>query len=326
MATVSGAALSLASFDLMLLPGNDGRIYRYDPVNRLNLGSYLSGSYNMMIAADTNGISYSGSSGSSGILAHRYSTGETLGQFTVGSTQRAMILRSGTLFSLNSAGILRRYSTVNGSLLQSVTLPSNIVWRTMAMSQGNIIAVGTNTSNQLSFQNISASDFSLGGLLTSTVTTMAGSALGKADAVTNGVNGITSMAFSYLSASSVNLFQLTLNSLGVLTSTSSSSGSIGGAGFNDASDLPAVVAGHSGMYIYGQDATTPTTVARLARLDFGGSLLYITDTTTFTAPGGSWDVGNPGWHPANVIAPEPGSLMACGAGLVALLRRRKPRA
>lgn len=327
MATVGGTALSMASFDLMLLPGNDGRIYRYDPVNRLNLGSYLSTSYNMMIAADTDGVSYSGSSGTSSVLAHRYSTGENLGQFSVGSVQRAMLLRSGSLYSLNSTGQVRRYSTANGSLLDTVTLPANIVWRTMARIQGNLIAVGTNTSNQLSFQNISTADLSLGILLTSTITSTASSALGKADVATNALNGFSTLAFTYLNAGGLYCSQFLLNPSGYMTSTTSSTIAIGGSGgFNDASDLPAVVAGHSGLYIYGQDATTPTTVARLSRLDFIGSFLNTTNTTTFTAPGGSWDVNNPGWHPANIVAPEPGSLMACGAGLLALLRRRKPRA
>ena len=212
---------------------------------------------------------------------------------------------------------LRLFSSPSGTVFQSGNSGFSTNVRGTAFVGSNYAALSTDASGNIAI-NILSSSFAL---LSSTVivnvlATAGGVGALSGLAATTSSGGITNLWFSYRSNANVATLQKV-----TLTGTAIS-GSIGFSmtGFSTASLTTsyAVMAAHgSAVYVVGPDATTLTTTRIQKFGAFGGGTALISDgtTTAFSVP------TTGGWSGANVIAPEPSSLL--GLGLAALLLRRR---
>ena len=324
VASVGAASFVWASFDLMLLPGSDGRVYRYDPINRIQLGSFSSSSNNHMLAVDGAGQMFGCQSSGSSIRRYTYSNGELQGILSGQTNTRAINYSSNYVYVQSASGVTRYLST-NGTNGGTEVLSAGTIWRTSAIVGNYLIAVGINASNFITMQSINLTTFATSSIVTTTVTSSLATELGKAAIAVNSANGSTMLAFTYLSGSNLQFGRMSLNTSGELSSGTMSSTTINALnGFSTTSVMPAAVAGHNGMFLYGPDFTSPTTLARIEQFDMFNSLLS-NNTTTIAIPGGSFAVNNGNWHPANVVAPEPSTMLMGGVGGLAFLLRRRKR-
>jgi len=107
-----------------------------------------------------------------------------------------------------------------------------------------------------------------------------------------------------------------VNSGGSITSLSSSSGL--NALVSATANTPiAAVSGHQGFYLVGRD--TGGTLTRIIQYDSDNvpSIQGSYTTSVFTTP------TDRNWTMANVVAPEPGTMITLGVGLAALIRAKK---
>ncbi len=305
----------------MLIGGSDGRIHRYDPVNQVSLGSFNAGSSNLFITADSNGNAFYGSTAGNAIRQVRYGTGELV-QVLSGLNSGRSLDQSGNSIYMLAGSFVRRTGIVGGSVT-SVPLSGGVTWRTSGVFGNTYTAIGTDANHQIVVQSINLTTFTVGGLQGTNVFAQAGSSMGKASATSNPGSFDNQLAFSYLTSDgALNFGSFSLFSDGSLITPAL--GGIGLSGFSIANYMPTVTAGHSGWFVYGQDASA-STVARISRFDLFRSPLN-TYSYTIAAPGGEVPAGaSSGYHVYNVVAPEPGTLLALGVGGLALLRRRRAR-
>lgn len=84
-----------------------------------------------------------------------------------------------------------------------------------------------------------------------------------------------------------------------------------------ATGTPSVVAGHENLYVIGESSTAGRTrIVRFGMSATSGSTLLMNNFEVNFTP-------EPGMNAGIVVAPEPGTMLALGAGLAAVLRRRK---
>lgn len=319
---LSGGAATYSSFDMLLLPGADGRIYRHDPVNNVALGSYAAGVDNL-IAVDSNGRSFSGSSGSTSFVASDYSTGEVLGGMTASLLRSTEI--SGSAMFGNSLSAIRRYDLNNGGQTNASTLSSAANWHTIS-SHGivlQIIGIHATTGN-IALQTALQSDTTPGAFFTTVTSLLAGSTLGKSAVAFNAISGTQQVGFTYLDPTGTLIFgRYSLNSSGAFASTSLSATAL--TGFTTAGFMPATVRSHSGWFIVGQDGANAS-LMRIQQFALIGNNAVRLQNYTITAPGGGFGTHTSGvYQPSNVVAPEPGSLAVLGLGASALFKRKLRR-
>jgi len=101
------SSAALASFDLMLIGGPDGRIHRYDPINQISLGSVTASSNNTMVTGDSDGNVLYGVTGGSGLRQMRYGTGELVQILQGGASYVSLEARNGHLFQLTGDTVRR---------------------------------------------------------------------------------------------------------------------------------------------------------------------------------------------------------------------------
>lgn len=316
---VGGCALASASYDLMLLPGTDGRIYRHDPVNNVTLGSYYGDSTRYTVAADTNGLSYLTAESGSGCFVHSYSTGESRGMMSTNTNTRALELIGGALFTVSTTHI-RKYDITTGAFLSLSSLATGVDWLSGCSFGTTVHAIGMNTTTKaLCVQSLDITTGTLGTLLTTT-TIATGTQIGKAAAAQNTFTSAQQMVFSYLSAGTVSYGRMSLTATGQLSSSTVTTSPL--AGYVTTNVMPAAVTAHGGWFFYGQDATT-STLSRIRRFNlFNQSLAG--EEYTINTPGGTFAPRpNNTFQIANIVAPEPSSLLALGLGGLVMRRRRK---
>lgn len=308
---------ALASFDMMLMPNFSNRVNRYDPVNGVNLGGFNSNNARQVTIDQTRGIAYAYDSSAARIRGYNYSTGESVGLAGAVSGVKALEYHAGInrVLSLTGTGIS---SSALGSTSAAVltTLSAAVSWETMAIF-GNVITVfGNSGVGSIAYESYNATTgANLGGGSFGT-SLLAASSFGKATWISSPVSSNGYYVFTYVNASG-NLLLARSNATaagvaGVISSTTLS-------GFASSNVMPATVIGHNGFFIVGQSSTTATdTLVR--KLDnvpsFPAEYTQTISGTTFTA--GIYQA-------ANVVAPEPGSMIALGLGVAALVRKRRNR-
>lgn len=314
------SAFACASFDLMLIPGNDGRTYRYDPANNIQLGSYTSWSTNSrLITAEAGGFAYSSSVGT-GVLAHNFSNGQNMWSGTQAGTVVAMELADTRLFSLLSGGSFQISNKVTGASITTNTLATGNSWRSMSKFGKYITFIGSSFgTSALVYQQFNTETGVLGGLVTTSLIASNGTRIGKAAGFRNSLTNTGLTSFSFVDSSgALILVSLASDANGLLLGTTSG---IFLSNFSSTGFMPALVAGHSGFFAYGQDSTTAT-LARVRQFTIFSTPFGVGDNT-FTAPSGAFNGSTNTYQVANVVAPEPGSLIALSLGICAVLRKRR---
>lgn len=318
---VGSVVAAHASFELMLLPGADGRIHRYDPVNNINLGSYRTFSTTTMVTADLNGTSYSSTNGNTQFYAHNYSTGLASGSVTGATSNIASLVVNGSLYVMTTSGV-SKYNTITGSFQGQVLAGGTTTFRAMTSYGNRMIVLGYNSTGAITSQTFDMTTLVSSVVNTYGTTATIGSNMGRAASIRNEILNTSLVGFTYITNSgSLAFARIPVNSDGTITNltltqsfpTQIITGNL----------LPSVLAGHNSVYLYGQDSTTATD-ARLIQYEMGTGLTQNT-STAFTAPG-LFRTGSHNFQAAILVAPEPGTMIGLGLGLAAILKRRRSRA
>lgn len=302
--TVLAVAMAHASFELMVIPGNDGRIYRLDPQNQILLGSFVALPNMTGVVSNGQGVGYG--IGGTYVSGYNLFTGEpTTGLAPDTALWPTTYTSVGHLLSSASTylhGI--RVSTMSST---GYGIPSGITLMSVFQTPTGIRGIGRNTTTGDMISYEGANTNGLGG----SPTTIAPSAFW-------GGNGIGQAATDIASDSSAFCYNTPAGGLALYRRVGASAffQSVDGTLF-DLQTRPAVAYGHDTLYIVGKSSTAGRT--RIARYRTGGSNFVaagdfevIVDAPTTS----KYSVGM-------INAPEPASMIALSVGVAAILRRRR---
>lgn len=292
---VSFAAIGHASFEMMLIADNtNGVIHRYDPVNRVYLGSFGQGSLlpvTSMALDQTNGRVFVKQD--TFLTAFNYATGEAL--FSTSTNAGAIAYREnfGDLITSTSLGLLRLGVSMSGFGITSVY--SGAPASTQITSDGSSVFIA-NPANG-TFVKYSGSSTA-----TTTVTTSSNAGL-TGDTIA-GMMTSQSGAFHFALSATDRRYYVTTSLANSVVSGSAST----------LTTTTAITRGH-GEYGYYLGATA--TGFGIQKFFENGDNFQ--NFTQVALPSQIGSINSA----VTVVAPEPGSMIALGIGVAALLRKRK---
>ena len=292
---VSFAAIGHASFEMMLIADNtNGVIHRYDPVNRVYLGSFGQGSLlpvTSMALDQTNGRVFVKQD--TFLTAFNYATGEAL--FSTSTNAGAIAYREnfGDLITSTSLGLLRLGVSMSGFGITSVY--SGAPASTQITSDGSSVFIA-NPANG-TFVKYSGSSTA-----TTTVTTSSNAGL-TGDTIA-GMMTSQSGAFHFALSATDRRYYVTTSLANSVVSGSAST----------LTTTTAITRGH-GEYGYYLGATA--TGFGIQKFFENGDNFQNFPQVALPSQIGAINSA------VTVVAPEPGSMIALGIGVAALLRKRK---
>jgi hypothetical protein len=319
LAACSALCLSsaFASFDMMLMPSFTNRINRYDPANGVSLGGFNANSARLITIDQAQGRAFVYDSANSRIRGYNYNSGESFGVSASISGVTSLDYHAGSnrVFALNSGGLF--FATPGSGALNSfVTLGSGTTWQTTVVSGNVITAFGNSGTGNIVYESYNCTTGASVGSGSTTGIVLASTAIGKPTffASPNAPNGF--YAFTYVNLTGgVTVGRSSVNALGAAGLVTGFSLS----GFASGTVMPSAVPAHGGFFLVGQSATTATdTLVR--KMDNASTF---TAEYTNTISGTTFTAGP--YQAANVVAPEPGSMIALGLGVAALVRKRRNR-
>lgn len=305
------APVARASFDLSLIPQVvTGRIQRHDPVTNVALGSFGAPNANNVTLDQANNRVFVSDPSSGFIRSYNYNTGDSMGVTFIGVNvaQFAYNASVNSLFYVTTSGTIGRYNFTTGAN-NTIAGVAGVSYRTLDTRDGIVSLAGVTSGNALHYTAINASTFAIQdqvgiGFLVS------GTRLGKACLSTNG----SGYQFGYTGVSSTGTLSVYFG--GVTTSgflTFATSTTL--PNFNSTVVLPSIANAHDGYFAIGQDIAS-TTSLRVEGYTNNGVLLHQN-----VSAGYSFGAGNFG--AANVVAPEPASMLALAGAVGLVLRRRR---
>lgn len=309
-----GATQAFASFDLSLVPQNStGRVNRHDPINSVGLGSFSAPGATNVTLDQAGGRVFVSSPASPSLRSYNYSTGEFLvthpmglvpGQFSYNSAQNSIFMVSA------SGGLIQRVNLATGTV-NNISGVGGVTWRSV-MTAGNVATfMGTNGASQIVMQSFDAGTLMSNDFLNTSATALPGTRIGKGHLTTRGTGLYFAFAFIN-SLSGTSFVSGGATDTGFVTSVST----LELAGFGN-TVTPSAMAGHNGFYFLGQDSASATTM-RVNGYAFNRDLVSASTATGYTFADSNFGA-------ANIVAPEPATMVALGAGVVALMRRRRKR-
>lgn len=297
------AGQAYASFDLMLLAGSDGRVHRYDPVNNVRLGAFGAGPAIKHIVHNTSNGEVLVDRGTS-LATYNASTGERLRTANSFTNWSHIAYNSGRdRYDALDWTVTGYADTINPDLSISFGQSLNSPGVRSYYRSGTAGAVGLVSPGG----NVELRFWATG----SGVPTITTTPLPSATVYSNIIAGPNNTAvFSYTSGGNLQIGRI--NSPGTLPSLTTFFPNI--TGF-DLTSAFYVMPSHTGFYIAGKDAlTSDWRVADVANLGSGFSFYSSTVVT---------GIGYVSARPDIVLSPEPGTMLALGAGLAVLLQRRR---
>lgn len=323
LAGLATASLASASFELALIlqsfevPNSvpATAITRWDPVSRTFLGSFGAGQLvaSGPIAIDPSApgtvTNFQTTTGSLQLQKFNYSTGENLGLISTSINSTALndakYTASGNLLlagTINGLTLARQY-TAAGSLVRTFSLPLNTNM-VIGINQGadGVTYLLTRQPGTVSNHKYTITSHASGsGAISQTVVI--------ADNSTNSRTGLTLGAGVLSVGGGSFLARIWLTANGTTLGTPDNPS----GGYAFASDE--MMNGHgNSLHSIGYDSSTTRTYFSTATVtnNSTGAYSYITDSRF----GAIYDS-------AIVVAPEPGTMLALGAGMLAILRRRR---
>lgn len=294
----------------MLLPDtNTNRVVRFDPNNRVALGSF--GDFGdpagvKYVTAGSNGRAYLSSVFGSTIW--NYNTGLTMGAAGQPNDKISMSPNGNRLFE----GFSNFVITYNSNLTSEASTSTSFVNNTIVAASDTRAVAFAWSSNQVAvtaFSSVTGQGTSIA--VGSNVTN---GSIGSSQVATNGTTAeavatyVDSNGARFIARSTINL------NTGAIQATSGFL-SFGSQFATNANVM--VMPGHGGWWLVGDDAANANTT----RISFYGSNFAWGYSYTTTAV----NVPRVGWAGHNIVAPEPGTMVALGAGALALLRRRRAK-
>lgn len=291
-------AVAQASFDMILQADNDtslgAHIDRYDPINRVFLGSFpiiaaALGPGNMAVSRARQELYIRSTTNL--VRAYNYSTGEYVRSIPLLSGQLAVSDDSATLHS------------ATGNSINSLNLATGTVTNRVLSGISNITGLALSVGGRFLVCDAGSGTFRS---YTSTGTFIAS---------VPAVNGVVNLTERVETGDPSPTFR------GVIpagNSTIVGVTDLGGSLTEVTTATPysrvnSLVEAHEGMWVLGETTAAPGTL-RYGRMDssgFMGATFAMTQTTSLTGA------------TAIVLAPEPGTMLALGGGLVWFLKRRK---
>lgn len=313
---MGGVQAARASFDMMYLP-NASTMQRWDPVNKVALGTFSTYASANIVAANSATSSIVVTSSGGVPVYYNGSSGELLGFQPSGTAQGLALTANGNDYWHGSGSTLTRRTVGSGAQITSWSVSPTLSTPSIVDKNGDLIVVGTSGGGDLIARTYS----SLGALLSST--TIASVLSLSAQANASNAAFVSSNSGDYL-------FQTFYNTSGALTlaRTSMIGSSLGTTATATLSGFAAsgtnymsVMAGHGGsVWIVGIDSSL--TATRFMQVVYTGNT-YLTmnyyTTTAVMAP------INTRWVGANVVAPEPATFLMMGAGLMGFLGHRRAK-
>lgn len=293
---VSFAAIGHASFEMMLIADNtNGVIHRYDPVNRVYLGSFGQGSLltvTSMALDQTNGRVFVKQG--TFLTAFNYATGDAL--FSASGATGAIAYREnfGDLITSTVAGLTRATVTLTGIGVSSVYTASAPTLAQITSNGSDVFVANPAAGNIIKYS----------GSLTATTTVVSPFNGGMNGDTIAGMMTSQSGALSFALSSTDRRYYVT-NSAAVINL-------VGGASI--LTTTTAITRGH-GEYGYFLGATA-TGFGYQKFFENGANFASFTQVA-LPSQIGSINAA------VTVVAPEPGSMIALGLGVAALLRKRK---
>lgn len=307
-----------ASYELMSIPNVAGFVNRVDPVSGTSLGSYTGAGTNARWIEHVPSRGEALVASTNRVFRFDYSTGIGKGFITEnGIEDIAYDSRRDQLLVLSGAEV-RRYRASDLTSLGSfsIKLPNNTVSRSITVTpDGNLTTAYAfpgvlGMSIGFGLTNLTTLTETASVVVVNTTSTLAGTLVGKVGyaQVAGGWNTYVVVRNSVGSTVGARLSQ---NTGGALIGTGGWGVPPGFGG--QTGRAVAVASGHFGFYLIGQNGTI--TSVRHMEPTIGPNQLD-ERTFAFTPPNGSFSTGM-------VVAPEPGTFLALGAGLAWLARRRR---
>ncbi len=305
---VGASAVSHATFEMLFAPSDSGRIFRLDPESNVPLGSYAASPSPIKSVAYDSILDRTTILDSTGrVRSQNPHTGSTLlsGAYLGGT---ALIWNESTqkyLYGL-ATGVRALRSTDLFQLHSDFTLPAGVNY-VSGVSFGNTsYLVGINTSSQTVIQPVNMQTYAYGA--TATISTVAANAISNLMVIGSNVFWMANQAGTLVMRRS-SISSTTIGSSLALTTTFTDYNSVTGT-------APGLALGHNTFYVAGRSSSAVTTTrVRQYDLNIVPSLIQTYERT------GLDPVEN--GHYAIINAPEPLTMVALGAGLIGLLRRRR---
>ena len=300
-----------ASFDMMLLPiSGDSRVARFDPVNRIFLGTVGTEGGQAIRTANLGPNGTVNLTGGGGTNQFNHSSGEFVLQNGAFNASGAAHLGGTRIFEAFNTLIYAYNSTTLDLTVGAVSSGLDVLASIIPLSDNLVIAYGTNLAGNFVSRrvNMSSGTSSNETLLALSANFGGVASIGTGFSRQSGGGFRTYITSRTTTSDIVQEFGFDSAGTYILLNTMSLNGF-------SATAPKSVMPGHNGYWIVGDDSALASST-RITQ--FGNQNVQVGSYTTSLV-----NVPSTRFKGANIVAPEPGSMIAIAVGLAAMLKRRR---